>query len=73
MGREGEREGEKHQCVVSSGMTPTEDLAHNPGTYPDWESNQQPFGCQAGAQSTEPHQLGPELCTLNLMLLLGAG
>ena len=32
------------------------------GTWPttqvcalDWESNQQPFGSQAGTQSTEPH------------------
>ena len=25
---------------------------------PDWESNQQPFGLQAGAQPTEPHQPG---------------
>ena len=23
---------------------------------PDWESNQKPFGLQAGAESTEPHQ-----------------
>ena len=36
------------------------DLAHNPGMCPDWESNQRPFGLQAGAQSTEPHQPGPE-------------
>ena len=35
------------------------------GTWPttqacalDWESNQQPFGLQAGTQSTEPHQPG---------------
>ena len=34
------------------------DLAHNPGMYPDWESNWQPFGSQAGAQSIEPHQPG---------------
>ena len=33
-------------------------LAHNPGMCPDWESNQQPFGSQAGTQSTEPHQPG---------------
>ena len=25
-GREGEREGEKHQCLVASHMPPTEDL-----------------------------------------------
>ena len=34
------------------------DLAHNPGMCPDWESSQRPFGSQAGAQSTEPHQPG---------------
>ena len=56
MGREGGREGEKHECVVASRMPPTEDLAHNPGMYPDWELNQQPFGLQTSAQSTEPHQ-----------------
>ena len=39
-GREGEREGVKHQCVVASHAPPTEDLACNPGMCPDWESNQ---------------------------------
>ena len=29
------REGEEHQCVVTSHMPPTGDLAHNPGMYPD--------------------------------------
>ena len=38
-GREGEREGKKHQCVVASSAAPTGDLAHNPGMCPDWESN----------------------------------
>ena len=57
-GREGEREGEKHQCVVASHVAPTGDPARNPGMCPDWESNQRPFGSQAGAQSTEPHQPG---------------
>ena len=42
-------------------MPPTGDLAHNPGVYPDWESNQRPFGSQAGAQSTEPQQPGQNL------------
>ena len=46
-GREGEREGEKHQCVVASRAPPTGDLAHNPGMCPDCELNQQPFGSQA--------------------------
>ena len=27
---------------------------------PNWESNQQPLGSQAGTQSTEPHQQGPK-------------
>ena len=55
-GREGEREGEKHQCVVASHAPPTGDLALNPGMCPSWESNQQPFDSQTGTQSTEPHQ-----------------
>ena len=29
-----------------------------PRMCPDWESNLQPFGSQAGTQSTEPHQPG---------------
>ena len=57
-GREGEREGEKHQCVVASCAPPTGDLACNPGMCPDWESNQQCFGAQAGTQSPEPYQPG---------------
>ena len=48
--------GEKHQCVVASHVPPPGDLGHNPGMCPDWESNQRPFGSQASAQSTEPHQ-----------------
>ena len=39
-GREGETEGEKHQCVVASHAPPTGDLAHNPAVCPEWESNQ---------------------------------
>ena len=38
-GRVGEREGEQHQCVVSSCAPPTGDLAHKPGMCPDWELN----------------------------------
>ena len=57
-GRQGEREGEKHQCVVASHAPPSRDLAQNPGVCPDWESIQWPFGSQAGAQCTEPHQPG---------------
>ena len=57
-GKEGKREGEKHQCVVVSRAPPTGDLAHNPGMCPDWESNWQPFASQSSTQSTEPHQPG---------------
>ena len=56
--KEGEREGENHQCVVTSHTPPTEHLAHHPGVCPNWEWNQWPFGLQANAQSTEPHQPG---------------
>ena len=60
-GREGEREGEKHQCVVASRTPPTGDLARNPGMCPDRESNRRPFGLQTSAQSTEPHQPGQQV------------
>ena len=33
-GREGEREGEKYQCVVACQAPPTRDLARNPGMCP---------------------------------------
>ena len=39
----GEREGEKHQCVVASHTPPTGNLTCNPGMYPDWESNWRSF------------------------------
>ena len=38
--RKGEREGEKHQCVVVSPVPPTGDLARNLGMCPGWASNQ---------------------------------
>ena len=41
-GKEKEREGEKHQCVVSSHMPPTGDLTYNACTL--MESNWRPFG-----------------------------
>ena len=62
-GTEGEREGEKHQCVVASCMPPTGNPAYNPGMCPDWELNQQPFGSQAGTQSTKPYQPGHINCS----------
>ena len=53
-GKEGEREQEPHQCVVTSHAPPT----GNPGMCPDWDLNQWPFGWQVGTQSTEPQQQG---------------
>ena len=50
-GREGEREGEKHQSVASP-MAGT----HNPGMWPEGKSNQPPFPSQDDTQPTEPHQ-----------------
>ena len=32
---------------------------------PDWESSKRPFGSQAGAQSTDPHQPGQSLVFLD--------
>ena len=34
-GREREREGEKHPCMVASHAPPTGDLAYSPGMCPD--------------------------------------
>ena len=60
-GREGDREGEKHPCVVASRAPPTGDLACNPGMCLNRELNLRPFGSQASTQSTEPHQPGQNL------------
>ena len=59
-GREGERGGEKHQCVVASRVPCTEDLACNPGMCPDWESNQWPFGSQPALSPLSYTSQGPE-------------
>ena len=56
--REGEREGEKHQCVVASYVPPTGDLASNPDMCPDRELNWRPFGSHTSTQPTVPHQPG---------------
>ena len=66
----GERNREKHQCVVAFNVPPTGDLAHNPGMCPAWESKWPLFGSQAGAQSTEPHQPGLLIFKLYLFCLL---
>ena len=68
-GMEGEREGEKHQCVVAPCAPPIGDLACNPGMCPDWESNRRPFGLQACAQSTElTRQSGHLLLRIGIVL-----
>ena len=59
--KEGEREGEKYQCVVASHMAPTGDLAGNPGVCPDWELT---LWFAAQAQSTELRQPGPNVALL---------
>ena len=46
-------------CLPHPVLSP-KDLVCNPGMSPNWDSNQQPFGSQAGTQSTEPHQPGLE-------------
>ena len=68
-GREGEREGEKHQCVIASHMPLTGDLAHNPGMCPDWVSNWWPCSSRASTQYTEPHQPGLLYSSLNVFFL----
>ena len=54
-GRERER-GEKHQCVVTSRMPPTGNLAHYPGMCRDGESNQRPFSPVLSPLSPPPSQ-----------------
>ena len=57
-GREKERERNINVWLPLTRL-PTGDLARNPGMYPDWESNQWPFGSYASTQFIEPHQPGP--------------
>ena len=64
-GRERERERNINVWLLLTCPEPG-DLVHNPGLCPDWESNQRPFGSQADAHSTEPHQPGHELnCSIS--------
>ena len=46
-GREGEREGEKHQHAVAYRTPPTGDLVRKPDICPHWESNHRPFDCRS--------------------------
>ena len=44
--------------LVAFCMPPAGDLAYNPGTCPDWELNQHPFGPRTSTQFTESYQPG---------------
>ena len=49
-------------------FAPTLGPGPQPRMCPDRESNRQHFSSQAGAQSTEPHQPEPFLCSVCLSL-----
>ena len=55
-GRERERKGEKHQCVVTSHASPTGDLAHNPGMCPRLGFKLATLWFAGQCSTTEPHQ-----------------
>ena len=59
--------------MVASRALPAGDMACNRGMCPDWESNQQPFGSQAGTQSTEPHQPRLNFCSVTVDWTLEGG
>ena len=73
-GRKGEREGEKHRCARETSISC---LLHasqlgaspNPGTCPDWESNQRPFSLWDDAQPTEPLQSAPTSSAFSIFRL----
>ena len=50
-------------------MPSTKDVARNPGTFPDQESNWQPFGPWSDVQPTEPHQSEAILLFIIIYLL----
>ena len=61
-GERREKERERNISVWLPLLCPAlGNLACNPGMCPDWEWNQQPFGSQAGTQSTEPQPARAEL------------
>ena len=70
-GKKGEREGEKHQCVVASYMSPSGDLAHNPGMCPDWELNWWPFALQPAFNPLSHTSKGLGYFLMFVVLLLG--
>ena len=52
-GKGGRKRGRETSMCGCLSCIPYWNLVCKPGTCPDWESNQQPFGLQAHAQSTE--------------------
>ena len=72
VGKEAERQGEKHWSVVSH-MPPVGYLALNPGMCPDQELNHRPFRLWDDAKSTEPHQAGPVILVLKSTLSVFLG
>ena len=56
-GKEKDREGNINVWLLLT-HPHAGDLVCNLGFCPDWESNQRPFGSQAGTQSTDAHQPG---------------
>ena len=66
-GEGGEKESDRNMTVwlPDKWLLHTGYLAHNPGMCRDWELNQQLFGSQSGAQSTEPHQPGHNIPTVS--------
>ena len=58
-----EKERGKHRCARETSIAHFSQAPHwgpgcNAAICPNWESNQRPFGSQAGAQCTKPHQPG---------------
>ena len=54
-----------HRCaretsIIASCTPPTGDLAHNPGTRPNQESNQRPFSFLDDAKPTKLQKSGPD-------------
>ena len=60
-GREGEREGERHQCVVAFRTSRTGDLVRDPGICSRLGIEPATLWFSARTQSTELHQPGPKL------------
>ena len=57
-GEGGRKRGRETSVGCLSPHPQSEDLARNPGMFPDWERNRRPFGLQDDTQPTEPHQSG---------------